>query len=162
MRIVQCGMMACWLVALALPLPAQAQAPTEKQPEWTAEEKERVQEAAKLNAEGVRLSGLGKKREAAEKLEQALAMRQKLYPVARFPDGHPDLAQSLSDLGSVLQSLGEPARARSYQEQALAMRQKLYPAGHFPDGHPDLAGSLDGLGSVLHAPGAAGRGTQVP
>ena len=123
----------------------------EKQPEWTAEEKERVAEAAKLHAEGVRLYGLGKMKEAAEKLEQTLAMRQKLYPAARFPDGHPDLATSLRNLGVALEVLGQPAQARIYFEQALTMRQKLYSAARFPDGHPDLAGSLNDLGSVLHA-----------
>ena len=36
-----------------------------------------------------------------------LAMYQKLYPPSKYPDGHPDLASSLSHLGVALQSLGQ-------------------------------------------------------
>ena len=52
-------------------------------------------------------------------------MIQKLYPKERFPDGHPDLASSLNNMGIVLQSLGESGKALPYYEQALAMYQKL-------------------------------------
>jgi tetratricopeptide (TPR) repeat protein len=80
-------------------------------------------------------------------------MYQKLYPPARFKDGHPDLAHSLSNVGVVLESLGEPAKALAYFERALAMCQQLYPPGRFPDGHPDLAASLYNLGIVLESLG---------
>jgi hypothetical protein len=69
-------------------------------------------------------------------------MCQKLYPASRFKEGHPELATSLNNLGSVLQALGEPAKARYYFGKALAMRQQLYPASRFKNGHPDLAQSL--------------------
>jgi tetratricopeptide (TPR) repeat protein/CHAT domain-containing protein len=81
--------------------------------------------------------------------ERALAMRQRLYPAARYPGGHPDLAASLNNLGGVLRARGEYARAQGYYEQALAMCQRLYPAARYPGGHPDLAASLNNLGGVL-------------
>ena len=85
-------------------------------------------------------------------------MNQKLYPKERFPDGHPELADSLNNMGGVLQSLGESGKALPYYEQALAMNQKLYPKERFPDGHPDLAGSLNNMGSVLAVVGRDGQG----
>ena len=109
--------------------------------------------AESLNNLASVLQSLGKPAPARSYYEQALAMYQKLYPAARFPDGHPRLATSLNNLGSVFESLGQLAPARGYYEQALAMRQKLYPAGHFPDGHPDLAESLNNMASVLQSLG---------
>src|SRR5262245_31347974 len=78
----------------------------------------------------------GKYVEAIAKGEQAVTTFQQLYPAAKFPDGHPDLAVSLNNLGAFLQTAGNDARAQTYQEQALAMQLRLYPADKFPDGHP--------------------------
>jgi CHAT domain-containing protein/Tfp pilus assembly protein PilF len=80
-------------------------------------------------------------------------MRQKLYPKERFPDGHPELATSLNNLGGVVQALGQPAKALPHYEQALAMNKKLYPKKRFPKGHPELAHSLNNLGGVREALG---------
>jgi tetratricopeptide (TPR) repeat protein len=85
--------------------------------------------------------------------EQALAMREKLYPPEKYPQGHPDLAQSLNNLGALLRAQGEYAKALPYLEQALAMYERLYPKDKYPYGHPDLAGSLDNLGILLRAQG---------
>jgi CHAT domain-containing protein/Tfp pilus assembly protein PilF len=90
-------------------------------------------------------------------LEQALAMRQKLYPATQFPEGHPDLAQSLNNLGVLHRVQGQYAQALRYLEQALAMRQKLYPATQFPEGHPDLAQSLVNLGTLLQDQGRSAQ-----
>jgi CHAT domain-containing protein len=80
-------------------------------------------------------------------------MRQQLYPEARFPQGHPYLAESLNNLGSTLEDLGDYDKAQPYYEQALAMRQRLYPRARFPQGHPDLAISLSNLGYLLRVTG---------
>src|SRR5262249_16798634 len=93
--------------------------------------------------------------------KQALAMWRRLYPEARYPAGHPHLAQSLHNLGSALQDQGAHAEAADYFKQALAMRRKLYPAGRYPAGHPDLALSLNNLGGALHAQGAYGEARQA-
>jgi CHAT domain-containing protein/tetratricopeptide (TPR) repeat protein len=58
--------------------------------------------------------------------EQALAMRQRLYSTSKYPAGHPELAQSLNNLGCVLQALGDYGKAQGYFEQALgASRQGI-------------------------------------
>jgi CHAT domain-containing protein len=80
-------------------------------------------------------------------------MRRQLYPAARFPGGHPDLAQSLNNLGGLLESRGDLAGAEPFLRDALAMRRQLYPAARFPGGHPDLAHSLSWLGYLLQAQG---------
>src|SRR5262245_66158019 len=57
-------------------------------------------EATKLKAEAILLYQRGQLAEVVDKLRQTLEMRQKLYPAAKYPDGHPDLALSLSNLTS--------------------------------------------------------------
>src|SRR5262249_40005277 len=68
--------------------------------------------------------------------EQALAMRRRLYPEAKYPDGHPELAASLDRMGSVLHSAGSAEKALPFYERALAMHRRLYPHAKNPDPHP--------------------------
>jgi CHAT domain-containing protein/Tfp pilus assembly protein PilF len=89
--------------------------------------------------------------------EQALAMRRRLYPTDRYPQGHPHLALSLNNLGALLKDQGEYARALRYHEQALAMRRRLYPTDRYPQGHPHLASSLSNLGGLLRDQGECAR-----
>src|SRR5262245_16003719 len=75
--------------------------------ELTAEEERRLtEEARKLNDEVVSLYQRGQLPAALQKAQQALAMRQRLYPKEKYPDGHPHLAISLNDLGALLQGMG--------------------------------------------------------
>ena len=76
-------------------------------------------------------------------LERALAIDEK----ALGPD-HPDMANTLNNLGSILEPQGDLAGARSYYERALALFDKAYG----PD-NLKTAGSLNNLGLVLHAQG---------
>jgi CHAT domain-containing protein/Tfp pilus assembly protein PilF len=110
-------------------------------------------EAVVLNQKGVQCHQQGRLDEAQKLLEQSLQVRRRLYPPERYPAGHPDLGQSLNNLGFLLQARGELAQAEPYYRQFLAMCQKLYPKARFPDGHPELAGSLNNLGFLLHARG---------
>jgi CHAT domain-containing protein/tetratricopeptide (TPR) repeat protein len=114
-------------------------------------------EAQTLNAEGEQLYGQGKIAEALKKLEQALVLRQKLYPPRDYPQGHPNLATSLSNLGLVLLAMGEYGKSLPYNEQALAMNERLYPQARFPQGHPELANSLNNLGGLYWVMGAYGK-----
>ena len=65
-------------------------------------------------------------------------MNEALYPKGRYPQGHPDLATSLNNLGALSGRRGTTAGAGLLQA-ALAMREALYPKGRYPQGHPDLA-----------------------
>src|SRR5688572_4187794 len=76
-------------------------------------------------------------------LEQALRSGE----AALGPD-HPDVATTLSDLGSVLHALGDLDMARAHLERALRIRERALG----PD-HPDVATTLSNLGSVLRALG---------
>ena len=48
-------------------------------------------------------------------------MCQKLYPKGCYPDGHPQLALSLYNLGSLLQAQGDYAKAEPFLRDALKM-----------------------------------------
>jgi tetratricopeptide (TPR) repeat protein len=140
------------LTSLLLLGPA-ALALTGQSDDLTPEQRKRLEsEAAALTKKGVQLYGQLKYAEAIQLTEQALAIRQRLYPSSRFPNGHPDLATSLNNLGVLHQTRGAYGKALPYFEQALAMRQRLYPGGH-----PDLATSLNNLGTLLHMQGEHGK-----
>jgi CHAT domain-containing protein/tetratricopeptide (TPR) repeat protein len=106
-----------------------------------------------LNNMGTVLGKLGELSKALDCFEESLAMYRKLYPPARFKDGHADLARGLNNLGVLREKLGQPAKALDYKEQALAMCRKLYPPGRFPDGHAQLAVSMHNMGHLLQSLG---------
>jgi CHAT domain-containing protein/Tfp pilus assembly protein PilF len=99
----------------------------------------------------------GKYQDASKMAREALRIRRRLYPKKQYPDGHPDLARSLNNLGSLLQAQGEYAQAEPFLRDALAMYQKLYPKARYPDGHLHLATSLNNLGGLLQAQGEYAR-----
>ena len=138
-------------VLLAIIGPAVADVP--KLPLLTPEEQKLADEAATLNGEAVQSYRQGRPAAAIAKVRQAVEILRKVYPAAKYPDGHPDLADSLNGLGVLLQAMGRAEQALPYYRQSLEMRQKLYPAAKYPDGHPYLAISLNGLGFVLEAMG---------
>ena len=120
----------------------------------TAAERARLQaEARKIDQELVGFYQQGKPLEALDRAKQALAMRQKLYPLQQFPQGHPDLAASLINMGDVLRSLVRLEPALKHYQKALAMYQKLYPAKQFPQGDAELARSLNNMGVILESLG---------
>src|SRR5262245_18735454 len=97
LRGVTAGLLLALATGLLTPAPAQTRRePPAKPPEVTPEDKELEAKARKLDAEAAELYQAGKPRAAAEKLAESLAVRQKLYAPERFPDGHPQLAASLS------------------------------------------------------------------
>jgi len=84
-------------------------------------------------------------------------MRRRLYPADKYPDGYPDLATSLNNLGFLLKARGEYDEAERFYREALAMDRKLYPADKYPGGYPDLAGILSNVGLLLEARGEYGK-----
>jgi CHAT domain-containing protein len=105
--------------------------------------------AAGLTEKAVELYRHGRVGAAVPVAEQALALRRRLYSPTRFPDGHPELAATIDDLGTFLRATGDLGKAESCYREALQMRQKLYPLARYPQGHLDLATSLNNVGLVL-------------
>src|SRR5262249_27904849 len=97
------------------------------------------------------LEAVGEYTQAESVYRDALAMKKKLYPTDKYPEGHPDLAASLNNLGALLWARGAYARAESMHRDALAMTRKLYPPEQFPKGHHHLATTLSNLGGLLQA-----------
>ena len=80
----------------------------------------------------------GLRRRRGRALEEALAIRRKA-----LPKDHPDIADSLNNLGAVQYDLREYAAAKASHEEALAIRRRALPTDH-----PDIADSLNNLGNV--------------
>src|SRR5438445_505595 len=111
-----------------------------------AEERARLDvELQKTHGEFVTLHQQGNMGEALRRAEKALALSRQLFPKEHYPDGHTDLAASLTHMGIGLWSLGRLEAAQEHLQQALAMKRKLFPPDRFPDGHTDLATSLNNL-----------------
>jgi len=126
--------------------------------ELTPAEREQTQkQVTRLTKQAEEHYYAGRASEAVLLLRQVLELNQRLYPADKFPDGHPDLAESLNSLGFVLQALNQVERALPYYQQALEMNQRLYPADKVPGGHPNLAVSLNHVGGAWQALGQAKR-----
>ncbi len=69
-------------------------------------------------------------------LKEELELRQKV-----LPEGHPDIASSLDNLGVSYSDLGDYQKSLEYYQKALELRQKV-----LPEDHPDIAKSLNNLG----------------
>ena len=52
-------------------------------------------------------------------------MFKRLYPPQKFPDGHPELANSLNNLGLLLEAKGEYGKAEPFLREALDMFKRL-------------------------------------
>jgi tetratricopeptide (TPR) repeat protein/CHAT domain-containing protein len=94
--------------------------------------------------------------DALEKSREGLGILERLYPERAFPQGHPDLARSLNEMGFLLKAQGAYGEARGYLERGLRMQQSLYPEAAYSRGHPNLATSLGNLGQLLQAQAAYG------
>lgn len=108
-------------------------------------------QAVQLNAEIVKLFQRGDFRAAVVRVQQSLTIVRQLYPAAKYPDGHVQVANALDNLGLLFTKLGEHDAAKSNLEQALTMYRKLYPGSTHPDGHADLARTLTNLHSLYEA-----------
>ena len=70
--------------------------------------------------------------------QEALEMLRAIYS-----GNHPDVTNSLNNIGLVYNSLGEHTKALQYYQEALEMRKAIYSGNH-----PDVANSLNNIGTV--------------
>src|SRR5262245_25593545 len=136
----------CCLLGLLLCLAAVGGSGSRAAPaeELTPKQRQELEtRARKLHGEGVELLRAGQYADAVRKLEQAVALFQRLDP-----EPNADLAVALNTLGLALLEGGEPLQAQPHLEQSLKMMQRLYPPEKYPDGHADLVLGLHNLGFV--------------
>jgi CHAT domain-containing protein len=130
---------------LVLLLLAQAGSAADKKDELTPQRRqELVKKIEELTAEGVRQYQRGDYVKAKEVLRGALEMCRALYPKEQYPNGHPDLATSISNLALMHQAAEEYGKAEPLYREALAMYRALYPRGD-----PDFAATINNL-ALLH------------
>jgi CHAT domain-containing protein/tetratricopeptide (TPR) repeat protein len=110
--------------------------------------KELAAKQLELNTAGLQAYRAGKYAEAIKAFEAALEVTRRLYPKAEFPDGHNNLAVSLSNLGFLYLSQGRYAAAEPLCQEALAMYRRL-----FKGDHPSLALSLNNLANLYQFQG---------
>jgi CHAT domain-containing protein len=84
---------------------------------------------------------------------RALRMYEGLYPQARYPQGHPDMARIIISLAGLHYRQGEYSRAEPLYTRALKMFEALYPQTRYRQGHPDLAVSINNLAALYQAQG---------
>lgn len=76
-----------------------------------------------------------------------------LHPEKSEPNGHPEIADTLNNMGVALMRQGKYEAAEDWHRQALAMRRRLYPKSQFPLGHIKIAKSLAELSSTFQLRG---------
>jgi tetratricopeptide (TPR) repeat protein len=110
---------------------------------------EEARRAGLLNNLGVALSALGRRADALEAAQEAVAIRRKL--AASNPQAFlPNLAGSLNNLGILLSDLGRREDALAPSEESVDRYRKL--AASNPQAFlPNLATSLGSFGSILQA-----------
>jgi CHAT domain-containing protein/tetratricopeptide (TPR) repeat protein len=134
----------------AQPVPA----PAGKAAVLTPAEKQLLDQARQLNAEGFRHYQRGDFSKAITLFQEALETRRKALSRDKYPDGHPDLAVSINNLAALHQATGDYGQAELLYREALQMRRRLFPKERFPAGHPDLAISIGNLASLHQAAGS--------
>ncbi len=115
-------------------------------------DRRRLREADRLVQQVEELYAQGKYSEATGPARQTLTIREAL-----LGQSHPDLAESLNNLGVLLQKQGNYEEARAYFQRVLEMDQALYPKDRYPQGHPALATELANLGDLLQEQGNYGE-----
>jgi CHAT domain-containing protein len=143
------------MVLLALPVAAYA---ADKSEELTPQRRQELEKKADdRNEEAARQYQLGNFVKARQACREVLEIHRRLYPKEKYPQGHPDLANSLNNLAFVYQAAGEDGQAEPLYQEALTMTRALYPKDKYPHGHSDLARSLNNLALLHFYAGEYGR-----
>jgi CHAT domain-containing protein len=141
------------MVLLALPLMAD-----DKDKDLTPERRQELEKKAlALKEEGDRQYRAGNHVKAKELFRAVLDMRRALYPKKDYPNGHPDLAQSINGLGFLHKAAREFGKAEALFREALGMYRAQFPREKYPSGHPILALSISNLGLLHQDAGEYGK-----
>ncbi len=110
-----------------------------------------LDEAAEIISEAERASSAGDHASAELALRRALKLQE-----ASFGPVHPDVANTLNNLGVVCDILGRPNEAEFLYRRALGIARKTLPADH-----PYIATSLQNLSNLYRAQGKPEKLAQV-
>jgi len=130
-------------------------------PELTPEKKKLAAEAEKLDGEVGQLFQRGQAADAVVKAHKALEIRRKLFRQSKYPDGHPDLAVTLNDLGFVLQAMGSFEKALTLLRGGGGDVRKLYPASKVPRRTPRLCQQPQQPGDTVERDGLLCEGAAL-
>ena len=142
-----CGLFALSLMSISMPEAVFGQESNPVGSELSVSQQQEAETANRINQQGEELYLQGKYSEAKTLLEEALKIRQKLYP-----DNHPDIAESLNNLAVLYKSQGRYSEAEPLHQKALAMYQRLH-----PQDHSDVATSLNNLAGLYASQGRYGE-----
>jgi CHAT domain-containing protein/Tfp pilus assembly protein PilF len=106
----------------------------------------RIEAARAANDRAWLLWERGKRQEAVQLFLRVMKQRETLYP-----DGHPELADTIDDIGLLAFRVHNLPIAERFLTRALQMRERLYPATRYKDGHPELARSLTNVAGLYRA-----------
>lgn len=120
--------------------------------ELTEQQRQELEaKAAALNQQAAQCYHRGEIAAGVSLAQTALRARQALYPKEKYPQGHPLLVQSLTNLGVLYEVQGEYAKSERVAREAVAMCRALYPKDKYPQGHSDLAYCLNNLGVLAQS-----------
>ena len=133
------------LAVLQLGTPVLAQQPPT--PPQLAQQSAELEEAKRLNQQGIHFHDQGKYAEAEPFYQRALAIREKV-----LGPNHPSVATSLNNLALLYYDRGNYAEAEPLYQRALTIREKV-----LGPNHPDVAISLNNLARLYHDRGNYGE-----
>jgi CHAT domain-containing protein len=127
-RVVLVPMVVCVLVSALARVPGRADDPP---PIRTPEEREKLEEKwGELYDQGSKSFEAGKFAEATKTFEAAHELTRRLYPKARFPNGHPAIALGRTQLAMCYATLGKPEKAIACAEEALTVWKQVFKGDH--------------------------------
>src|SRR5829696_6907107 len=116
------------LVCALVCVPASADDPPKK---LTPDERKDLEEQWQERVSTARQSyEQSKFAEATKSFEEALQVVRRLYPKAEYPDSHPNVADTLSNLGGLYWTLGRYAAAEPLLTECVEVRKRLNKGEH--------------------------------
>ena len=87
----------------------------------------KIEEVTRLNLRGISLFQEGDFSGATKTFTKVVEIRKGLYSKDRYPQGHPAVAQSLSNLATLYQAQGEYEMAAPLSERVVEMNEGCTP-----------------------------------
>lgn len=96
-----------------------------------------------------------------ELFQASLEEWRRIFPEQQYPQGHPQLANTLMNLGVAFSVSDDPRAAATCFEQAADMLHAIFPKEKYPQGHPLLFRCLTNLASEFSRSGRSAHAVRV-